>query len=260
MCTQNRAEKFTFLTLGIDNDLNMNIAIDLGNTSAKAALFEGKQLSVFYDQLAIKKLPDMVNHLQPEHVIIGSVNQDPAVILNEVDHAIPYLVLSENTALPIKINYDTPNTLGADRIAATVGAYMQSPNTNSLIIDMGTCITYEFLDEENVYHGGAIAPGLHMKFKALNNFTTNLPLITAYDTHSPLIGSSTKGSVISGVINGTIAEIHGIIRMYSEKYKNLRVIMCGGDAKFFENKINTPIFVTPELVLVGLNGILQHNV
>jgi type III pantothenate kinase len=133
------------------------------------------------------------------------------------------------------------------------------PNSNILVIDAGTCITYDFIDKNGVYQGGAISPGINLKLKALNTFTQKLPLIE-FKNEFVLIGQTTEESILSGVLNGTIAEIEGIIGYYSHSFSDLKTIICGGASNFFESKIKAPIFVVPELVLIGLNRILQYNV
>jgi type III pantothenate kinase len=129
-----------------------------------------------------------------------------------------------------------------------------------LVIDLGTCITYDYIDAEKNYRGGSISPGLHMRFKAMHTFTARLPLLEPAPDEIALTGTDTKQAMQSGVINGITCEIEGIIKEYRKKFGKLHVIFCGGDATFFENKIKESIFVTPELVLVGLNWILEYNV
>ena len=162
-------------------------------------------------------------------------------------------------ALPIQNLYSTPETLGVDRIAAVCGAQTTFPNEKCLVIDMGSCITYDYLNEKGEYHGGSISPGLNMRFKAVHTFTAKLPLVKPL-ADPALIGTTTASNIQSGVINGLTEEIKGIISLYQHKFGNIRVILCGGDAHFFENKLKGVIFAIPELVLIGLNSILSHNV
>jgi len=128
-----------------------------------------------------------------------------------------------------------------------------------LVIDAGTCITYDFVDANRNYQGGGISPGLNMRFRAVHTFTAKLPLVTPIKG-ARLIGDTTESSIQSGVVNGLLAEMEGIIRLYTEEFPGLRVILCGGDAGFFENQLKASIFASPELVLLGLNSILIHNV
>lgn len=236
---------------------HMNLAIDFGNTLTKAGLFKGEDLIEVIHNIDLDELDRIVSSFSPKHVIISSVSKG----LTEIEHRLnnyPITVLSSTLPLPFKIAYKTPNTLGLDRIAAVAGAQSLFPDTDCLVIDTGTCFTYDFIDKQGTYHGGGISPGIHMRFKALHNFTANLPLIEI-EENAPLIGQSTKESIQSGVINGAIAEITEIIRMYSDKFGHLQIIICGGDAKFFENKLKASIFAAPELVLRGLNRILLYN-
>jgi type III pantothenate kinase len=161
--------------------------------------------------------------------------------------------------LPVVNLYATPLTLGVDRLAGVCGAQQIFPLQHCLVIDAGTCITYDFLDKEGKYYGGGISPGLKMRFQAVHTFTAKLPLVTPKG-HVPLIGNSTESCIQSGVVNGVLAELDGIIDQYGKKFEGLRVILCGGDAMFFENQLKASIFASPELVLIGLNSILNYNV
>jgi len=144
-------------------------------------------------------------------------------------------------------------------LAGACGAIQLFPSENNLVIDAGTCITYDFVDSGSNFLGGGISPGLMMRFQAVHTFTAKLPLVSP-TADARLIGESTESSIQSGVVNGVIAEIEGIIRRYEEKFPGLRVILCGGDAGFFENQLKASIFAIPDLVLIGLNSILIHNV
>ncbi len=170
----------------------------------------------------------------------------------------PKIYLNPETLLPINKNYETPETLGSDRIAGAVGANFLFPNQNCLIIDMGTAIKYDYVSADGTFQGGIISPGKRIRFEALHTFTKRLPLVEATEIPD-LIGKSTITCIQSGVVNGIIAEVNGMI----ENYKNLgdcQVILCGGDAPFFESRIKKPTFANSNLVLIGLNRILQYNV
>ena len=144
-------------------------------------------------------------------------------------------------------------------MACAVGANFLFPNQNVLAIDAGTCITYDFTDKKSNYWGGGISPGLMMRFNALNTFTAKLPLVVPLGNPA-LIGNSTETAIQSGVVNGVTAEMDGIINRYEQKYPGLRVILTGGDGPFFENRLKASIFASPDLVLLGLNSVLIHNV
>ena len=234
-----------------------NIAIDLGNSRIKAGVFESASLIKSYTF----SNPDELFHLvkQPhENLIVSSVKGDVDSILNISVATNKKIELKSNTPLPIKIQYTTPLTLGVDRIADACGAIQLFPNQNNLIIDLGTCINYEFIDSDNNYWGGAISPGVNMRFKSMNTFTVQLPLVEAIG-YPELIGNSTISCLQSGVMNGILEEMKGIISRLKSKYPELRVILTGGDYRFFENQLKDSIFAAPELVLVGLNRILIHN-
>jgi type III pantothenate kinase len=169
------------------------------------------------------------------------------------------LMLDHATSLPITNQYATPSTLGMDRLAGVCGATQLFPDENTLVIDAGTCVKFDFVDKHKNYLGGAISPGLSMRFRAVHAFTSRLPmLVPANDPE--LIGNSTETSIQSGVINGMVEEIDGIIVRYQKKYPDLKVILSGGDGAFFENKLKASIFASPNVVLIGLNSILIYNV
>ena len=236
---------------------NKHITIDLGNTIAKIGVFQrgelvDKQVGIPYESLATS-----VNQLAPKRVIVSSVNQKVNALAKNI--TAPVIVLSHLTPIPIINKYTTPKTLGKDRLAAVIGAYATRKSTNTLVIDVGTCITYDFINDKNEYLGGAISPGIDLKFKALHNFTAHLPLIGQREVES-LIGNSTEKTILSGVINGTIAEIEQMIRKYKNKFSTLRIIICGGGSLGLHNKLKTKIELMPDLVLTGLNKIIEYNV
>ena len=238
----------------------MNLAIDLGNTRAKLALFNESKLLELEEGLKPEEVLDWVSARKPSRAIIASVSAPVEELRQQISSVCPCLELSPDLAVPVKKNYQTPQTLGADRLAAVVGGKSLFPGVAVLVIDAGSCITYDYVDGEANYLGGAIAPGLQMRFKAVHNFTARLPLIDKAPENVPLLGQSTAGSLSSGIINGICAEIEGMIQKIEAEYSLNQIIICGGDSKFFETKINRPIFVIPELVLIGLNEILRHNV
>jgi len=237
----------------------MNLVIDLGNTRIKVAFFNGAKLHEKFLFTTSGDLQRLLEKEKPEHCLVSSVNQSSAEVLDGIITKGKKFSLSTNLPLPVKILYKTPDTLGVDRIAAVCGALEMFPRQACLVIDAGTCINYELLDEHANYHGGAISPGIQMRFDAMHKFTARLPLIKEIGV-TDLIGNSTESCMKSGVTNGVVAEVDGIINKYLQKFPNLKVILCGGDAPFFENNLKHPIFVAPDLVLHGLNRILRHNV
>ncbi|GJM27500.1 MAG: type III pantothenate kinase [Cyclobacteriaceae bacterium] len=235
-----------------------NMAIDMGNTRTKAGLFTGYQLESVLTNPEKNRLKGIVDENNIERVIVCSVATNLEVF--EAETGLEQVTkLTSETAVPIKNLYGTPHTLGMDRLAAVIGAQHLYPNQNSLVIDAGTTITYDFISKDAEYFGGGISPGIDLRFKALNQHTFKLPRIHAVNTPVPLIGSDTKSSIQSGVINGVLAEIEGFIRSYEHKYPNLQVVMCGGDAGYFETMLKAPKIVVPHLVLIGLNSIIMYH-
>ena len=161
--------------------------------------------------------------------------------------------------MPFTNNYATPETLGVDRIALITAAANQYPNKNILVIDAGTCVTYDFLNHQNSYLGGAISPGLTIRYEALHNLTAKLPLLKTEDT-TFLIGNSTETSIHSGVINGLVNEIDGTIQQYQQEHTDLTVILTGGDTNFLAKRLKSSIFANSNFLLEGLNHLLKINI
>ena len=237
----------------------MNLVIDSGNSSVKTGLFDHNLLVEKNTFSSLESLHDYLQKSKAENLIISSVKEDAAKISDWSNGAAKKFVLSPQLPVPIKNLYATPATLGVDRLAGVCGARELFPSQNCLVIDAGTCITYDFIDKDAQYHGGAISPGLNMRFQAVHTFTAKLPLVPSKQ-NVQLIGNSTESSIQSGIVNGSLAELDGIIQQYGDKFKDLRVILCGGDARFFENQLKASIFASPDLVIIGLNSILNYNV
>lgn len=246
-------------TFAISKTPVMNMVVDSGNTRIKVGLFNDRELIRKESFLNLDELKSFLIATPVDHALVSSVNHDPAEILSWSSATGKKISLTSSLALPIQVAYATPNTLGVDRLAAVCGALDLFPDQNCLIIDAGTCINYELLDAQHVYHGGAISPGITMRFDAMHTFTARLPLVRANENIG-LIGNTTETCLQSGVMNGVLEEVSGIIRQYQILYSDLIVIMCGGDYPFFENKLKPTIFVAPELVLIGLNRILRYHV
>lgn len=237
----------------------MNLVVDSGNSAAKVGIFDDQKLIEKLTFPALDGLRHFMQDVAIDNLIISSVKADETLISSWGSKAKNIYVLSKGLPLPVKNLYKTPETLGMDRLAAVCGAHHLFPQSPCLVIDAGTCITYDFKDEGGHYHGGSISPGLNMRFKAVHTFTAKLPLLTPKSAVK-LIGDTTEGAIQSGVVNGLLMEIEGVIRQYQEYFPELHVILCGGDAGFFENQLKASIFASPELVLIGLNSILIHNV
>ena len=238
-----------------------SIAIDVGNTRLKAALFEEQELVQLVVYANAEELVSWCSRQQASHAIIASTKGPADELAEALRPFLQPILLQWGLPLPISLGYETPQTLGADRIAAAVGGAALFPAQAVLVLDAGTCLTYECVSAEGVYEGGAISPGLHMRLKAMHTFTARLPLINLQEEQEPaLIGKSTRACMESGAYWGMLGEIESAILRYKQIYPHLKVILCGGDTKIFENKLKEYIFVVPELVLFGLNEILRYNV
>ncbi len=239
----------------------MNLIIDVGNTFTKLAVFDHEKM-IFMQRYEALKAQDTASLLQTwpgiEAGMIGSVGRLHAEVPEYLEKHIRLHRLNPDTRLPIRHNYKTFNTLGADRTAAVVAANRLYPGRNILVVETGTCITYDFIDAEGTYHGGSISPGIALRYSALHNFTANLPLLEAV-SEAELIGNSTESSIHSGVINGLKAELNGIISMYERNYENLTIILSGGNLESFDKNLKNNIFAVPNIVLTGLNIILEFN-
>ncbi len=239
----------------------MNLIIDIGNTLAKLVAFDGdipvEEIKTSNETL--EHLSEFVNKYSFSQGIVSNVFEiktEAEQQLNKLDF--PLLYLNAQTPIPITNDYMTPETLGADRLAAAVGAYTQYPGHDILIIDAGTCLTFEFIDKHGHYKGGYISPGLQMRFKSLNTFTAQLPLTDSNGIFSE-IGYDTETSIRSGVIQGMKFEIEGLIKYFQEKHPALLVFLTGGDIFNFDSKIKSLIFADKYIVPKGLNRILTFN-
>jgi type III pantothenate kinase len=237
----------------------MVLVVDAGNTVIKLGVFEqGKLVNTRYFD-AEASLIKACNENESAPIVIASVSQSTMHLKNLIKNPSRLFQVSTETATPIINLYQSPSTLGSDRLAGVVGASAVFPNTDCLVIDLGTCATYDFISHSREYYGGSISPGLGMRLKAMNTFTAKLPLVEA-SQDANLVGTDTISAINSGAVLGLLYEIEGFIAEYSKKYPQLKVLICGGNASFFESKIKAPIFVLPELVLIGLERIYAHNV
>lgn len=241
-----------------------NLAIDIGNTRIKFGLFSGEQCldTAIY---ACEKTEDwqswLTNHLA-ENIILSSVGSQKVTryisdFLKKINRK--PTELNYETPVPIIQGYQTPSTLGKDRLAAVVGAYALFPNTNCLVIDAGTCITYDFIDESGVYHGGNIAPGIQMRMRAMHDFTARLPL-PERKWADDWIGKTTKSALQNGSLFGILLECEGYMLRGKQRFGNMNVLLTGGDSQILAEKLKSQIFVNQNLVLHGLNKILNYNV
>ena len=239
----------------------MNLIIDIGNTIAKIAVFEGKELKevFFSSNHSLDCLPEIIGKYAPDKGILATVITLSEQIKEQLkDLKFKLTVLNGNTPIPITNLYKTPETLGSDRLAAVIAANEIFPQKDILVIDAGTALTYEFIDSKAQYHGWNISPGMQMRFKALNKFTDKLPLIDEKGA-VPFLGDDTQTAIRAGVIRGMELEISGYISLLKQKYPELLVFLTGGDEFSFDTNLKSIIFADRFLVLKGLNRILNHN-
>lgn len=239
----------------------MNLVIDIGNTFAKVAVFQGDLLVEMAKESSEKiflLIEKKIQKFSIKHAIVFSVSKETQEVVSFLEQSVHVVTMSHELQLPFINSYATPNTLGQDRVALIAAAAHQYQNRNVLVIDAGTCVTYDLLTKEGCYFGGGISPGLQMRFKALHTFTAKLPVI-AINEIDYIIGNTTERSILSGVINGLVYELDGFISEYSTEYKDLTVILTGGDALFLSKRFKNGIFANSNFLLQGLNVILERN-
>lgn len=238
----------------------MNLVIDIGNTQVKAGIFDGHILIESKVYATFKQLiNDTLFINKADSAIVGSVINTSAEIINGLSHIKNVLEFTSLTPVPVKNTYESASTLGSDRLAASVGAFSMYPFKDILVIDAGTCIKFNFTNRNNEYLGGAISPGIQMRFKALQHFTDKLPLVKFNSNFNKLVGGTTDESILSGVINGVLKETDGVIEEYLRNYPDLTIVVTGGDTEFFAKRLKNRIFAHPQLILYGLNEILIFN-
>lgn len=238
----------------------MNLIVDIGNTSTKLALYDGKECisQDRINEISCNELDKILTGHNVKRAIVSSVKTLPQFVSDLLLSAIPSVhILSDMSILPFKIEYDTPETLGTDRIAAVAGAYNLFRGSEVLVIDAGTAITFDFLSA-GIYKGGNISPGLTMRFKALNKFTDKLPLLSTEKIFTNP-GRNTRDAILAGVITGVTYEINEYIRTFENKLNDFKVILTGGDSELLKDKINYQIIYKPDIVIDGLNYILEYN-
>jgi type III pantothenate kinase len=241
----------------------MNLVIDQGNTQCKLALFENtdEPEAVFSTGVLTNSfLQTIKDQFKPARAIYSSVAGEDPDILSWLRESFDYFIpLKPTTPVPIRIEYGTADSLGVDRIAAAVGAVSIKPGHPLLVVDMGTAITYDMVDRQGVFKGGNIAPGLQLRFQALHQYTRRLPLVSPDERFLPL-GTDTEKAIRSGVMQGILYELEGYLRDYREEYTDLFAFLTGGDSHYFAKRVKSGIFVCENLVLIGLNHILEHHV
>jgi len=243
-----------------------NLVIDIGNTFSKLALFNNRDITnvVQVDNLSLTYLHNFLEENEIDNSIVSSVSTEIMDFEELLASGTNYFRFNSTSSSKIKNHYKTPQTLGLDRYAAIIGVNFLYPNQNCLVVDAGTCITYDFVDAERNYLGGSISPGLKMRFKAMNSFTGRLPLVEPDADWNMANGNDTNSSMLSGVQNGIIYEMLGFINSYYLNWPDLKVILCGGDINFFDTELKNSIFAhalktEPDLVLTGLNEVIYYN-
>ena len=239
----------------------MNLAVDFGNTLTKIGIFNQRKLLKLYISASFSKteIQDFLKEYEVKDAILsasGPVDKMIKEVLKTNTHLREF---DEHTPVPIKNLYKTPKTLGKDRLALSVAADSIYPESHKLVVDAGTSITFDFINSAGEYIGGSISPGIEMRFKALHTFTKNLPLIVRSEKF-PLTGRNTKDSILSGVLVGVLSEVEDRIGQWRTAHSNIKVLLTGGDAAFFETHLKSEIFAVPNLVIKGLNEILEYNI
>lgn len=239
----------------------MNLAIDIGNTRVKTAVFKENIMlfnSFFSLEFFSKNIEKIVQKYSITQAIFCSVGDFKDGYVNYLNSSVKTYNLTHKTKIPFINKYISPETLGVDRIALISAAVNAFPKNNTLVIDAGSCITFDFINDRNEYFGGSISPGIEMRYKSLNAYTSNLPNLSVIDK-IPKIGNSTQNAIHRGVLDGVIQEIEGVISQFKAKNKKLTVVLTGGDTIFLAKNIKSTIFANPNFLLEGLNSILIFN-
>ena len=238
----------------------MNLIFDIGNSGTKMAIFDGheKVTSFRTREFSCEKIASKLTKYPADKAIICTVRHLPEFIRDLLTVNIPFVhTLTSESKLPFRIEYETPDTLGPDRIAAAAGAYALFPGKKILIIDAGSAITVDFLSGK-AFKGGNISPGINMRFRALHRFTGKLPMVHPAEKYSSP-GRNTIEAITAGVLNGVIYEINEYIRTFEKKHIGLEVILTGGDGEFIQSKLDHKVTYMPDIVIYGLNYILEYN-
>lgn len=238
----------------------VTICFDFGNTRLKAAVFENDHLReiIIINDDNRKTIEEITKRYKPSYTILSSVIHHLPIVEDVLTHHSSFHKLSHQTKLPFSTPVGKPETIGADRLALCAAAVSLFPDRNNLAIGMGTCITYNFINNQNQFLGGSISPGLEMRFKSMHGLTAKLPLVSM-EWNFPLIGYDTKTNLLSGVAWGMAKEIDGIIDAYAEKYGNFNVLLTGGDTLHFAPLLKNQIFADPQLIFKGLYAISEYN-
>ena len=242
---------------------NMILTVDVGNTRIKAAVFEGDTNleSFVFDKIELeKKIKKILEKFETiTYLVVSSVGDVEKQSFLAFEDEVKVHFVSHEDIFPFINNYGTPKTLGIDRMVLAAGATLLYPNQNRLVIDAGTCITYDFIDKNNVYQGGAIAPGFRLRYESLHQFTAKLPLLNLQSPES-YVGKSTSESIHSGVVNGLVYEIDGFIDEYKADGSKIIIILTGGDTVFLAKRLKNTIFANSNFLLESLNQTFQYKI
>lgn len=240
----------------------MILTIDIGNTRIKGAVFENNTIIdrvVFDKNNFLQKLKlFLVRYPKITVLIVSSVGEIDKNDFVTLENSLEIVFIDHETVFPFENLYETPKTLGIDRLVLSSGAVFQFPGKNRLIIDAGTCVTYDFVNDKNQYLGGAISPGLRLRYESLHNYTAKLPLLSVENPEN-YIGNSTSQAIHSGVVNGLINEINGFVNQFEAENTNFIIILTGGDANFLAKRLKNTIFANSNFLLESLNQIYQHT-
>ncbi|MBL7723352.1 MAG: type III pantothenate kinase [Chitinophagaceae bacterium] len=240
--------------------MSITLCFDFGNTRKKVAVFheaEMKEAIVLADG-QVSTIQSMLHTFKPAKSILSSVIDHDPEVEAVLSAATAFHKLSHFTKVAFTTPVGKPETIGADRLALSAAAVHYYPTYNNLVIGMGSCITYNFINKYHEFVGGAISPGLEMRLKSLNYYTAKLPLVKA-DSNVPLIGYDTTTNILSGVILGMAKEMDGFIELYREKYRNINVLLTGGDIVYLASHLKNKIFADPDLIFKGLYAISEVN-
>ncbi|MBS1631778.1 MAG: type III pantothenate kinase [Bacteroidetes bacterium] len=238
----------------------VTLCLDFGNTRKKAAIFHKSKMkeSAVLEDYSATSLQNLLDRVKPDKSILSSVINHNPDIEELLAAQTQFHKLGHLSRLPFTIPVGKPETMGTDRLALAAAAVKLYPGKNNLAIGLGTCVTYNFINKDHEFLGGAISPGMEMRLKSMNQFTAKLPLVSA-ESSLPLIGYDTKTNLLSGVVLGMAKEIDGFIEAYKEKFRNFNVLLTGGDLVYLASHLKNKIFADPELIFKGLYAISEVN-
>ncbi len=236
----------------------MIAAIDSGNSSVKLGIFDQAKLIKSFNSILLPDLKKQLKNFPGSRIIISDVGGRRDKLLKILPGNSNPLLVSAYLKYPFKIKYKSPESLGSDRLAAVIGAWHKFGPAHLLIIDVGSCITFDVIDKKANYLGGGISPGISMRLQALHSFTSSLPEI-AFIGRIAKQGNDTKSSILKGTVGGTIFEIEGLIKQFCKRYPGIKIVLCGGNARFIGSKLKGSVNIIPDLVLWGLMSISLYN-